>query len=237
MPRNLETYFDAKCCIVASLQCLLSARFALPSRLDGDVIGSGLRSEGSARARWELTYMTHIWLLLRLRRNAAAGAARWKVAGLASPCCIISCPLPRRTEGTRRLRDTAQIAFHFLRIGLHVGVAAPTLGQVQRRSLFPSSQLCCVEHEWRQFTVAVAALVQTLFPGIFLSISHTLRQLGRASIAFRFFCDILVPSPHIETVGVECRACQCFPADDALHFGVVVGGPASCDAMCFAQCA
>ena len=95
--------------------------------------------------------------------------------------------LSRRTEGVRRLRRTAQVAFHCLRILLHVCVAVPTLGQVQRGSFLPLSQLCCVELVCRQFIVAVAALVQTLLPCLFLSISHTLRQLGTASIAFRFF--------------------------------------------------
>ena len=96
-------------------------------------------------------------------------------------------------------------------------------------------QLCCVELGCRQCTVADAALIQTLLPCLFRSIATTIRHLGRASIAFRFLADVFVPSPHIQTVGVECRACQCFPADDTLHFGVVVSGPASCDAMCFAQ--
>ena len=87
----------------------------------------------------------------------------------------------------RRLRQTAQVALHCLRIVLHVCVAAPSLGQVQRRSLLPLSQLCCVELVCTQFAAAAAGLVQALLPGLFLSISHTLRQLSRASIAFRFF--------------------------------------------------
>ena len=203
--------------------CLLSAHFALPSRLDGDAILAGQRSGGSASARWKWAHRTQRLRELRLRRNGAEGAARWKVAGLASPCCIISCLLPRRTEGTLRLRDTAQIAFHFLLIGLHVGVAAPTLREVQCSSLFPSSQLCCVEHVWIQFTVAVAALVQTLLPIFFLIISHTLRQLRIASVAFRILCDIPIPSSHTETVGVECRACQCFATDHTLHFSILFG--------------
>ena len=82
-----------------------------------------------------------------------------------------------------------------------------------------------------QCTVADAALIQTLLPCLFRSIATTIRQLGRASIAFRFLADIPIPFPHIETVGIERRACQCFAADDTLHFGVVVGGPASFDAI------
>ena len=67
------------------LECLLSARFALPRRLDGDAIVAGLRSEGSARARWELTHRTHIWLLLRLRRNDATTGTWWEITMLAAP--------------------------------------------------------------------------------------------------------------------------------------------------------
>ena len=118
----------AVCCIHTFLECLLSARFALPRRLDGDAVLAVQRSGSSASARWELTHRTHIWLLLRLRRNGATRGACWKVTILAAPCCIISRSLSRRTEGVRRLRRTAQIAFHCLRIGLHVRVAAPTLG-------------------------------------------------------------------------------------------------------------
>ena len=92
-------------------------------------------------------------------------------------------------------------------------------------------QLCCVELGCRQCTVANAALIQTLLPCMFRSIATTIRQLGEASVAFRILCDIPVPSPHTETVGVECRAWQCFAAGDTLHFGVVVGGPASFEAM------
>ena len=66
---------------------------------------------------------------------------------------------------------------------------------------------------------------------MFRSIATTIRQLGEASVAFRFLADIPVPSPHLETVGIERRAWQCFAADDTLHFGVVVGGPASFQAM------
>ena len=40
---------------------------------------------------------------------------------------------------------------------------------------------------WKQFAVAVAALVQTLRPCLFLSISHAIRQLGPTSVAFHFF--------------------------------------------------
>ena len=137
---------------------------------------------------------------------------------------MISRSLSRRTEGVRRLRRTAQVAFHCLRILLHVCVAVPTLGQVQRRSLLPLSQLCCVELVCRQFAVAVAALVQTLLPCLFLSISHTLRQLGPASVAFRFVCDILVPSPHIEALGIKCLARHFFATDHTLHFCILLGG-------------
>ena len=105
----------------------------------------------------------------------------------------------------RRLRQTAQVAFHCLRIVLHVCVAVPALGQVQRRSLLPLSQLCCVELVCRQFTVAVAALVQTLLSCFFLSISDTLRQLRPASVAFLCVCDIPVPFLHIEALCIECR--------------------------------
>ena len=87
----------------------------------------------------------------------------------------------------RRFRQPAQVALHCLRILLHVCVAVPTLGKVQRRSLLPLSQLCCVELVCRQFAAAVAALVQTLLPCVFLSISKTIRQLGPTSAAFRFF--------------------------------------------------
>ena len=139
----------------------------------------------------------------------------------------------------RRFRRTAQVEFHCLRNVLHVPVAVPTLGYVKRRTVLPLLQLCCVELVCRQFTVAVAALVQTLLPCLFLSISHTLRQLGRASLAFRILCDIPVPSPHLHAARVKRRACQCFAADDTLHFGIVVGGvrpvtsaPTSFDAMC-----
>ena len=126
--RNVKKHLDAASCILASLQRSLSASSALPSRLDGDAILAGQKSGGSASARWELTHRTHIWLLLRLRRNGATRGACWKVTILAAPCCIISRSLSRRTEGVRRLRRTAQIALHFLRIGLHVRIAAPTLG-------------------------------------------------------------------------------------------------------------
>ena len=229
----------AVCCIQTFLQCLLSARLALPSRLHGDPILGPRRSGRSASTRWVQAPRTRVGRELRMSWNKAAGAARRKVAGCASPCTVISCPLPRRTKGTRRLRDTAQIAFHFLLIGLHVGVAAPTLREVQRSSLFPSSQLCGVEHVCRPQTVAVAALIQTLLPSVFLSISHTLRQLGRASLAFRILCDIPVPSPHLHAARVKRRACQCFATETTLHFGVVVGGvrpvnsgPTSFEAMC-----
>ena len=67
----------------------------------------------------------------------------------------------------RRLRQTAQVALHCLRIVLHVCVAVPALGKVQRRSLLPLSKLCCVELVCRQFTVAFGALVQTLLPCFF----------------------------------------------------------------------
>ena len=116
----------------------------------------------------------------------------------------------------RRLRRTAQVAFHCLRILLHVCVAVPTLGQVQRRSLLPLSQLCCVELVCRQFAVAVAALVQTLLPCLFLSIATTIRQLGRANVAFRFFCDIPVLPPHAQTLRIKCRGRQ-FLATDRTH--------------------
>ena len=87
----------------------------------------------------------------------------------------------------RRFRQPAQVALHCLRILLHVCVAVPTLGQVQRRSLLPLSQLCCVELVWKQFALAVAALVQALLPCLFLSISDTIWQLSPTSGAFRFF--------------------------------------------------
>ena len=106
----------------------------------------------------------------------------------------------------RRFRQPAQVALHCLRILLHVCVAVPTLGQVQRGSFLPLSQLCCVELVCRQFAVAVAALVQTLLPCLFLSISDTLGQLGPASVAFRFFRDNPVPSPHVQALRIKCLA-------------------------------
>ena len=124
----------------------------------------------------------------------------------------------------RRLRRTAQVAFHCLRVVLNGPVAVPTLGEVKRRTVLPLLQLCCVELVCKQLTVAIAAFVQNLFPCLFLSIATTIRHLGTASVACRILCDIPVPSPHIDTVGIERRACQCFAADDTLHFGVLVGG-------------
>ena len=112
----------------AFLECLLPARFALPSRLRRDVIFTGLRSEGSARARRELTHRTHIWLLLGLHRNSATRGTCREITIVASPSVIISRSLFGRTEGVRRFLHTAQIAFHWLRIAVHVCVAAPTLG-------------------------------------------------------------------------------------------------------------
>ena len=107
-----------------------------------------------------------------------------------------------------------------------------------------------MELGWKQCTVADAALIQTLLPGLFRSIAvtirhlrkallpclfrsiaTTIRHLRKAGVAFRILSYILVPSPHTETVGVECRAWQCFAAGDTLHFRVVVGGPASFEAM------
>ena len=156
-------------------------------------------------------------------------------------------PLSRRTEGVRRLRFGTQIARHYLRLrfeaqiacqclrsGLDVRVAAPTPRQVKRRGIFPLLQLCCVELGCRQCTVADVALIQTLLPCVSRSIATTIRQLGIASVAFRFLRDISVPSPHLHAARVKRRACQCFAADDTLHLGVVVSGPASADAMCFA---
>ena len=96
-------------------------------------------------------------------------------------------------------------------------------------------ELACVELECRQCTVADAALIQTLLPCVFRSIATAIRHLRKASVAFRFLADVSVSSPHLQAVRVKRRACQCFAADDTLHFGVVVSGPASSDAMCFAQ--
>ena len=78
----------------------------------------------------------------------------------------------------RRLRNTAQVAFHCLRTVLHVGVAVSTFREVKHTSLLPLSQLCGVELVCRKFAAAVAALVQTLISCLFLSISHTIRKLG-----------------------------------------------------------
>ena len=128
------------------------------------------------------------------------------------------------TKGLRRFRHSTQVALHCLRILLHVCVAIPTLGQVERGSFLPLSQLCCVELVCTQFAVAVAALVQTLLPCLFLSTSHTLRQLGTANIAFHCFCDIPVPSPHIEALGIKCLARQIFATDHTLHFCILLGG-------------
>ena len=48
---NLKTCFGDIFCIQAFLECLQSARFALPSRLHADAVFTRLRSEGCARAR------------------------------------------------------------------------------------------------------------------------------------------------------------------------------------------
>ena len=101
---NLKLHFDAACCTFASLQRLLSASFALPRRLRRDAILRPRRSRRSARTRWEETHRTHVWCLLRQRRNDAARGARRKIAILAATCLRISVPLSRRTEGVRRLR-------------------------------------------------------------------------------------------------------------------------------------
>ena len=106
----------------------------------------------------------------------------------------------------RRLRLTAQVAFHCLRVVLHGPVAVPTLGEVKRRTVLPLLQLCCVELVCKQFTVAIAAFVQTLFPCLFLSIGTTIRQLRPASVAFRLFSDNPVSSPHVEALRIECLA-------------------------------
>ena len=112
--------------------------------------------------------------------------------------------LSRKTEGVRRLRRTAQVAFHFLCILLHVCVAVPTIGQVECGSFLPLSKLCCVELVRKQFAVAVVAIVKTLFPCLFLSSSDTIRQLGPTSVAFRVFRNIPVPSPHIHALSIKC---------------------------------
>ena len=106
----------------------------------------------------------------------------------------------------RRFRRTAQVAFHCLRNALHVPVAVPTLGYVKRRTVLPLLQLCCVELVCKQFTVAIAAFVENLFPCLFLSIATTIRQLGPASVAFRLFRDNPVPSPHVEALRIKCLA-------------------------------
>ena len=70
---------------------------------------------------------------------------------------------------------------------------------------------------------------------MFPSSARTFRQPDIASVAFRFLGDIPVPSPHLHAALFKRRAGQCFPADDTLEFGVLVGGTASLDAICFAQ--
>ena len=85
-------------------------------------------------------------------------------------------------------------------------------------------ELYCVELGCRQCTVADGALIQTLLPCVFRSIATTIRQLGIASVAFRNPGDIPVLSPRLHAARVKRRACQCFAADDTLHFGVLVGG-------------
>ena len=124
---NLKKHFDAACCTFASLQRLLSASFALPRRLRRDAILGPRGSRRSARTRREQTGRTHVWCLLRQRRNDAARGARRKIAILAAPCLRISVPLSRRTEGVRRLRFKAEIARHQLRLGFRDRLAAPTL--------------------------------------------------------------------------------------------------------------
>ena len=164
---NLKHRFDAACCSFASLQPSLSASCALPSGLLRHAILAIRRSRSSARTRWKQTHRTHIWCLFRQHRNRAARGAGRKVAGLAALCGIMSVPLSRRTEAHRRKSLQAQIACHCLYIGLHVRVAAPTLRQVQRRSIFPLLELYCVELEWRQCILAHAALVEVLLPRVF----------------------------------------------------------------------
>ena len=105
----------------------------------------------------------------------------------------------------RRLRQTAQVALHCLRIVLHVCVAVPALGQVQGRRLHEVSQLGCVEFVCWYCTVADRALVQGLLvKRILLSMSRTLRQFRGASIAFGFFAHVPVSSPSCEAMRVKC---------------------------------
>ena len=118
----------------------------------------------------------------------------------------------------RRLRQIEQVAFHCLRIVLHVCVAISALGQVQRRIFFPFSKLLCTELVWREVAVADAALVGALLPSLFLSMCRTLRQFRGASNAFGFFCDFSVFSQQGQPVGVECRDWQMFATHHALYF-------------------
>ena len=148
---------------------------------------------------------------------------------------MISGSASRNTEGVCRLCFKAQITCHCLRIACHVRVAVPTLGQIKSTAFLPFLQFSCVELGWRQCTLAHGALIQTVLPRVFRSIAATTRQLRIASLALRHPRHISVPSPHLHAARVKRRACQCFAADDTLHFRVVVSGPASSDAMCFAQ--
>ena len=73
-----------------------------------------------------------------------------------------------------------------------------------------------------------------MLPRVFRLIATAIRHLGKASIAFRFLADIPVPSPHIETVGIECPGWPCFVADDTTddrsNFSIDVRGQAFCRA-------
>ena len=212
---------------------LFVARVALPNRLHRHAILRPRWSRSSASTRRKKAARTLVSLLLGLRRHCAAAQTGGKsqsvqrhVAGVLDRCLagLNAC------AGFVRVHKLHFIAFAlFFRSVSQFPHLAKYSVEVSSHCLnFVVSNLC-----------GSSSLLQSLhlyklcFHVCFSAFLTRSGSLAQQAVHFAF-CDIPVPSPHIEALGIKCLARYLFARDNTLHFCILYGRlhPASV-ACCF----